>query len=46
MNVIIVNDFAYVDGGASRIAVDTAKMMATYGHNVIFFQQSVLYRMN
>ena len=27
MNVIIVNDFAYVDGGASRIAVDTAKMM-------------------
>lgn len=37
MNVIIVNDFAYVDGGASRIAVDTAKMMATYGHNVIFF---------
>ncbi|WP_318606620.1 glycosyltransferase family 4 protein [Mitsuokella jalaludinii] len=37
MNIIIVNDFAYADGGASRIALDTAKIMATYGHNVIFF---------
>lgn len=37
MNVIIVNDFAYVNGGAARVAIDTAKLLAARGHRVIFF---------
>lgn len=37
MNVIIVNDFAYVNGGASKVAIDTAKLLASRGHEVIFF---------
>lgn len=37
MNVIIVNDFAYVNGGTGKVAVDTAKLLAARGHSVIFF---------
>lgn len=36
-NVIIVNDFNYVQGGASKVAIDTAKLLKEKGLNVIFF---------
>lgn len=35
--VIIVNDFNYVQGGASKIAIDTARILKEDGLNVIFF---------
>lgn len=37
MNVIIVNDYAYVNGGAGEIAFYTGKMLAKRGHNVVIF---------
>ena len=37
MKVIIVNDFAYVNGGASQVAVTVAKLLAKNGHDVVFF---------
>lgn len=36
-NVVIVNDFNYVQGGASKVAKDTAKLLKNKGINVIFF---------
>lgn len=36
-NVIIINDFNYVQGGASKVAIDTAKALKDSGINVIFF---------
>ena len=35
--VIIVNDFNYVQGGASKVAIDTARILKEEGLNVIFF---------
>ena len=35
--VIIVNDFNYVQGGASKVAIDTARILKEDGLNVIFF---------
>lgn len=37
MNIIIVHDYAFSEGGAAKIAFDIAKMMAARGHRVIFF---------
>lgn len=37
LNVIIVNDFDYVQGGASKVAIETANLLASKGVNVIFF---------
>jgi glycosyltransferase involved in cell wall biosynthesis len=37
MNVIVINDFAYVDGGASKIALGSAKALAHFGHRVTLF---------
>ena len=37
MNIIIVNDFATVNGGASQIAFQTAMLLKEHGHRVIFF---------
>ena len=37
MNVIIVNDFAHVNGGAGQVAIMTARLLAENGHRVIFF---------
>lgn len=37
LNVIIVNDFAHVNGGAGQVAIMTAKLLAENGHRVIFF---------
>ena len=39
MNVIIVNDYSYINGGAGEIAVSTALALAERGHEVIFSQQ-------
>jgi len=37
MNIVILNDFAYVDGGASKIALGSAKALAKRGHRVLLF---------
>ena len=36
-NVIVVNDFDYVQGGASKVAIETAEMLACENIHVIFF---------
>lgn len=36
-NVIVINDFDYVQGGASKVAIETANLLADKGLNVIFF---------
>jgi len=35
--VVIVNDFNYIQGGASKIAIDTAKLLKDIGIKVYFF---------
>ena len=37
MRAIILNDFAYVNGGAGQIAIDTAVMLAASGINTCLF---------
>jgi len=37
MNIVLINDFAYVDGGASKICLGSAKALAALGHRVILF---------
>lgn len=36
-NVVIINDFNYTQGGASKVAIDTAEILKEYGLNVYFF---------
>ncbi len=36
-NVVIVNDFNYVQGGASKVAIETAKILQEQGIRVFFF---------
>ena len=36
-NVVIINDFNYVQGGASKVAIDTAKLLKNEGIKVYFF---------
>lgn len=36
-NIVIVNDFNYVQGGASKVAIDSAKLLKEEGFNVYFF---------
>lgn len=36
-NIIIVNDFGYVQGGASKVAIDTVNLLSQYDYNVYFF---------
>ena len=36
-NVVIVNDFNYTEGGASKVAINTAKILYESGLNVYFF---------
>ncbi len=35
--IVVVNDFNYVQGGASKVAIDTAQCLHEKGYNVIFF---------
>lgn len=37
LTVVIVNDFDYIQGGASKVAIDTAKLLYDNDINVIFF---------
>ena len=37
MNIVILSDFAYVDGGASKIALGSAVALAQRGHRVLVF---------
>ena len=36
-NVIIVNDYDYVQGGASLVAIESANLLYDNGLNVVFF---------
>ena len=36
-NVVIVNDFNYIQGGASKVAIDTARLLNQEGIKVYFF---------
>lgn len=36
-NIVIVNDFNYIQGGASKVAIDTAKLLKEEGYNIYFF---------
>lgn len=36
-NIVIVNDFNFVQGGASKVAIDTARLLKDEGFNVYFF---------
>lgn len=36
-DIIIINDFAYVNGGASKVAIKTALALKDKGYNVIYF---------
>lgn len=36
-NVIVINDYAYIDGGASQVALSSAMALAGKGHNVVVF---------
>lgn len=37
MNIIIVNDYAHINGGAGHVAINTAKSLARKGFKVTFF---------
>ncbi|MDO4179035.1 MAG: glycosyltransferase [Phascolarctobacterium sp.] len=36
-NIIVINDFDYTQGGASKVAIDTANLLAEKGFNCVFF---------
>lgn len=36
-NVVIINDFNYVQGGASKVAIDTARILKNENLNIFFF---------
>ena len=36
-NIVIINDFNYVQGGASKVAIDTARLLKNENINVYFF---------
>jgi glycosyltransferase involved in cell wall biosynthesis len=37
MNIVLLNDFAFVNGGASKIALGSAVALARRGHTVVLF---------
>ncbi|MGI4758806.1 MAG: glycosyltransferase family 4 protein [Janthinobacterium lividum] len=37
MNIVIISDFAFVEGGASKVALSSARALAMSGHRVILF---------
>lgn len=36
-NIVIINDFNYVQGGASKVAIDSANLLVKKGYKVYFF---------
>jgi len=37
MNIVVVNDYGFLNGGAGKVAFDTAILMSQAGHRVILF---------
>lgn len=37
LRILVFNDYAYVEGGAGKVAIESAKKLAEKGHEVIFF---------
>lgn len=37
MKILVFNDYAYIEGGAGKIAIESAKKLAEKGNEVIFF---------
>ncbi|MCC7125800.1 MAG: glycosyltransferase family 4 protein [Acidobacteria bacterium] len=37
MTIVVTADFAFVNGGAARIALDSARGLAAHGHDVVLF---------
>jgi len=37
LNIIVLNDFGFVSGGAAAVAISSARGLAARGHRVIFF---------
>ena len=37
MNIVIVNDFDYIEGGATKIAIETANLLSHNRKNKVFF---------
>lgn len=37
MKIIVLNDFGYIEGGASQVALSSAKALAGRGHEVLLF---------
>jgi glycosyltransferase involved in cell wall biosynthesis len=35
--IIVINDFGAINGGAARVAIDSARGLAARGHDVVFF---------
>ena len=40
-NVVIISDFCYVEGGASKVAIDSAEGLAKRGYHVFFLTPSL-----
>lgn len=40
-NVVVVNDFNYIQGGASKVAIDTARMLNKEGKKNVYFFSAV-----
>ncbi len=36
-NILIINDYNYTQGGASKVAIQTANLLVAKGYNVLFF---------
>ena len=36
-NIVVINDFEYIQGGASKVAIETANALADSDLNVFFF---------
>ena len=41
-NIVIVNDFDYIQGGASKVAIQTANMLSNDGFNVYYFSGATI----
>jgi len=37
LKILVFNDYAYIEGGAGKVAIESVKKLAEKGHEVIFF---------
>ncbi len=42
LTIVVVNDFDYIQGGASKVAIQTANMLVNEGYNVYFFSGATI----